>query len=122
MAITERNLQKEAVRWLRKTYPALLFYYVPNERRLKTEYRSSLRAMGLLPGVSDLVIVKACHGYHGFFSEVKNPNSHRKQSAEQVIFQRRVEHEGYFYHWWDDLEQFQSQVQTYLNSTTPHPH
>ena len=116
----EQDLQKEAVRWLRTTYPTLLFYYVPNERVLQPLYRLSFKAMGLLPGVSDLVIAKASRSFHGLYSEVKSPLTAQKQSQDQVIFQRRVEYEGYYYHWWDDIEKFKACIRWYLNSSLPH--
>lgn len=47
--------QARVVKWLRRR--GALFFHVPNESDVPVQYRLKLRALGLLPGASDLIII-----------------------------------------------------------------
>jgi hypothetical protein len=54
----EAQLQKRIVQWLRMTaMPGVLFFSVPNEGRRSVVLGTHFKAMGLRPGVADLVII-----------------------------------------------------------------
>jgi hypothetical protein len=54
----EARLQKRIVQWLRMTaMPGVLFFSVPNEGRRSVVLGAHFKAMGLRPGVADLVII-----------------------------------------------------------------
>lgn len=90
--MTESQIQAQIVKTLRKI-TGLTVFSVPNEAAGNQPRRQAqFVRTGLLPGVSDLIVI-----YHGkcTFLEVKTPRG--KQSDRQKKFQARVEKEGYDY-------------------------
>lgn len=65
---------------------------------------ATLKAEGVKRGPSDLLLLVARHGYHGFCIEMKKPNG-GIQSKEQIAFEGFVTRQGYLYaifdHWAD---------------------
>ena len=105
---TEAELQKSIVEYLNKNYPQLLVFSVPNESTYRR--RNYFHQLGMLSGVSDLIIVFL---NTVLFIECKAPRG--RQSTEQVNFQKRVEALGFKYYIIRDLDEIKELVNNELN-------
>jgi len=89
---SESKLQQECVEWFKNTYclkhhnPQKIIFHVANEGQQK------LIPIGLLPGVSDLIIVDV---NRVIFVELKTETG--IQSDKQKLFQNKVEALGHEY-------------------------
>ena len=107
---TESKIQQEIVIFYKNNYclkhhsPQNLIFSVPNESKSKQETMQKM-AIGMLSGVSDLIIVKESEVV---FVEVKTPKG--TQSDNQKRFQKIVESLGYRYLLVRSLEQFKSLI------------
>lgn len=124
--VTEENLQSKCVIWFNNTYclkhhnPRLVMFTVPNEIAVKVGailkqmgipssivdkviamVSSTLKSVGLLPGVSDNIIVAQDKVY---FVEFKLP--HNNQQDNQKDFESRVSELGHTYVVIKSVEQF----------------
>lgn len=120
----EHRLQCQCVAWFRDTYPALsmLFFAVPNggaigQSKSKAEHEKAgakRKAEGVLAGVSDLILLVSCGGYHGLCIEMKTSERGSVQSRSQKTFEKAVTLQGYKYIVPRTLEEFQWEVMSYL--------
>jgi hypothetical protein len=86
----EDNLQQAVYRHLRlRAYPGVVFFHVPNGGRRNAREAGRLKSFGVLPGVSDLVLVQKGKA---FFLELKAPKG--RLSESQIIFQSAVNSAG----------------------------
>lgn len=92
----EARIQAEIVRFLipYRKQGLLDFFSVPNEAAANPVRQGQLIAMGLRPGVSDLVVM--LQGGKILFLEVKNETG--RQSPAQVAFQQTCHRLGFEYH------------------------
>lgn len=88
---TEAKLQADIVEYINKNYPQVLLFSVPNESTYRR--RNYFHSLGMLSGVSDLILV-FLNGI--LFIECKAPKG--RQSLEQINFQKRVEALGFKYY------------------------
>ena len=112
----ESRLQAECYRWCWNTHPITrrLLFHVENERSGSNIIDGARRkAMGLVAGVSDLILLIPRSPYHGLMIEMKTEDG--RQSEEQRSWQALVEQQGYKYEVCRSLEQFQTIIENYLN-------
>lgn len=84
----EEDLQKVVVRFLKLASPSTVFFAVPNQKGTRKTWEQGLmKALGVRPGVADLVFVLP-EGRVGFI-ELKAPDGGR-QSADQAEFEEAV--------------------------------
>jgi hypothetical protein len=112
----ESRLQVNCVKWFRLAYRqwANHLIHVPNggSRDLRTAQR--LKAEGVIPGVSDLVLFMPNLTHHGLFIELKiKPN---KQSEHQKKWQLMVEAMNYKYALVYSFEDFIVQIESYFDN------
>jgi hypothetical protein len=112
----ESRLQVNCVKWFRLAYRqwANHLIHVPNggSRDLRTAQR--LKAEGVIPGVSDLVLFMPNLTHHGLFIELKiKPN---KQSEHQKKWQLMVEAMNYKYALVYSFDDFILQIQDYFDN------
>jgi hypothetical protein len=71
------------------------FFHPPNESRSTARYRGKLKALGLLPGVADLVFIAPppCGGYVAAALEIKADKG--RASPEQKLFLERAAAAGW---------------------------
>jgi len=67
----ERSDQRALVKYLKTQYPKLLFASSANGAIRNVIQAQQYILDGLLPGMPDLQIIKACGGKHGLFIEMK---------------------------------------------------
>lgn len=114
MKKAEDRVQQEIVFWFRNTYctklssPRCSIFSVPNERK-NTRELMQLMQMGLLPGVSDLIV---CVPSRVIFVEVKTETGTQQQN--QRDFQEVITRLGLTYILVRSLEDFQQQISPYL--------
>ena len=103
----ESKIQSEIVQYLQAR--GLYFFSVPNERKATVAQMGRLIAMGLRPGVSDLIAFLP--NGKPLFIEVKD--SKGKQSDKQKRFEKRITELGHIYkvvRSVDDVEAFLNEV------------
>lgn len=112
MQNVESRLQQACVRWVRYQYPDLVVYAIPNGGKRNAVTGAILKAEGVLAGVADLFVARACGSYHGLYIEMKTEGG--RQSESQKEFERRVVREGYRYAVCRSFEDFEGLVRGYL--------
>lgn len=105
---SEAELQKSIVEYLKKNYPQVLVFSVPNEATYRR--RHYFKKLGMLSGVSDLILV-FLNGI--LFIECKTPRG--KQSIEQINFHKRIEVLGFKYYIIRDLEEMKELLNNEIN-------
>ena len=96
---SEYDIQCECVEWMKHNHPGYIIFSVPNEAA--GQRASKYKRSGMLPGVSDLVVITP-RGIK--FIEMKNAVG--RQSKPQRTFQAQVEALGYPYYICRSLEEF----------------
>ena len=81
--MTEEEIHKAVVTQLRaRSHPDAVWFHVPNGSKASPQYRRKLAALGLRPGVSDLICL---HNKEAFALELKR-NERGKVSENQNAF------------------------------------
>jgi hypothetical protein len=101
MSGDEHSEQVAVVAYLQMSYPDVLFWATPNGAmmgggRAGAIRMNALKAEGLLPGVSDLIIFEPRGGYAAMFLEMKRADGGSGASDNQLWFIRQVEQRGAF--------------------------
>ena len=111
----EHNLQCAEVRYIRGAHPGLsgVFFSVPNGTKRTSRQTAWLKEEGLLPGVSDMILLRP-NSRHGYLC-IENKTPKGKQSPEQVLFQQAVEKNGGKYIIIRSLDDFIKAIEQYLN-------
>lgn len=118
----EAKIQSECVTWLWNNKPETrgLYFCVPNEntqsvyetKRQQMISGSKRKAMGLVSGVADTLLLIARYGYHGLCIEYKTDIG--RQSEAQQEWQRKVEEQDYKYVVVRSLQEFIKIINWYL--------
>ena len=120
VALLEADLQAAIMRWaetMEPRYPELKWlFHVPNGGRRNGREAVSLKAQGVKSGVLDLCLPVARGGYHGFWLELKKPNSNERPSDSQAEFMNFVAGQGYYAAWTNDFEKAKGLIVNYLDS------
>lgn len=112
----ESRLQAECFAWCWNSHPETrrLLFHVENERTNGNKIDGARRkAMGLIAGVSDLILLMPRGIYHGLMIEMKTLEG--RQREEQRLWQTLVEKQGYMYCLCRSLAQFKEIIESYLN-------
>lgn len=111
----EDDLQKACVQWLRYNYPSLLFFHPANGGYRSKAEAGIFKAMGVTPGVSDLVILRKSWPWAGLFIELKVKGG--KLSEYQTAFLNdAIERQYQAVVVWS-LDGFMEAVTDYLHAT-----
>lgn len=108
----ESRLQQACVRWVRYQYPDVVVYAIPNGGKRNAVTGAILKAEGVLAGVADLFVARACGAWHGLYIEMKTERG--RQSESQKAFERAVVGEGYQYSLCRSFDDFREVIKTYL--------
>ena len=109
MALGQESREQIALfQWIR-LHPKLkhIAYHVPNERKTSKISGFILKQLGVLSGVSDVVIPVARGGFHGMYIEMKSTKG--RLSDNQKSFLDNMAKEGYMAvcaHGFDSAKQF----------------
>lgn len=111
----EARLQAECYAWAWNERPITrrVLFHVENERTDGNKVDGARRrAMGLVAGVSDLLLLLPRGRYHGLCIEMKTPDGYQRE--EQKTWQALVEANGYRYEVIRTKEDFQELIDNYL--------
>ena len=126
----EHNIQAACVRWFNLQWPEYrgLLFAVPNGGARTKATAGKLKAEGVVPGVSDLILLvpSECRfpiqilgeeayakvNYHALCIEMKTAKG--RQSPEQKEWQAKVEDQGYRYAVCRSLDEFMNTINNYL--------
>ncbi|RYC70833.1 VRR-NUC domain-containing protein [Spirosoma sordidisoli] len=109
----EHGLQARCVKWFRRQYPQLLLVAVPNAAKRSFKLAAMLKAEGMLSGFPDLILCFPSGEYGALFIEMKTVNG--TPSPEQIVVHAYLRAAGYLVIMPRTFEEFQSQVNQYLN-------
>ncbi len=115
----EHRIQCACVNWFRYIYPKYrhLLFAVPNGGKRNITTAKYLKAEGVMPGVSDLILLVPTPFYHGLCIEMKTPKG--KQSESQQAFQQLVSKQGYKYELCHSLDEFRTAITDYFFDLNP---
>ena len=105
---SENEIHLLAWQWVKKTYPDLLIFHVPNGGNRNMQEALKFKRMGVVPGVADFLMFVPGHAVA---IELKDRGG--KQSEAQREFQKQWEALGNEYWLVRSLTDFQSIVYTY---------
>lgn len=112
----EARLQAECFQWAWNERPITrrVLFHVENERSGSNIVDGARRkAMGLVPGVSDLILLIARGKWHGLCIEMKRLDGYQRD--EQKVWQDLVEKQGYRYEVIRTKEDFKKLIDEYLS-------
>lgn len=104
----EYEIQEAAVKYMRLKHPDCLCFSVPNESCWKN--KNYFSALGMLPGVSDLIVILP---NKVLFIEFKSKIG--RQSVEQINFMQKVESLGFEYCLIRNVDDFMEYIEEKLN-------
>lgn len=116
----EHKLQVQCVRNFRYTFPEHqhCLFAVPNGGKRDAKTAARLKDEGVVPGVSDLILLVPSDEYHALLIEMKTPNG--RQSESQKQWENIVTKLGYKYVICRSLIEFSLAVLDYLQNRTNH--
>lgn len=91
--MTEHEHQKIVVATIRRDFPDLVIFAIPNAGTSSPQRGAWLKEEGLLAGVPDLMVARASQGFNGLFVEMKTPTGSTSKEQKKVIAQ--LQQEGY---------------------------
>lgn len=80
----EYNLQCECVKWFKLSYPKVVIFSMPNERKVTAYAMQRLLKSGLLPGVPDLFMAYPNKDFNGLFIEMKSAKGKLSDNQKKV--------------------------------------
>ncbi len=80
--------------WVRLHKLDKFIWHTANERKCSFQYGFLLKKMGVIPGITDITVARARHGYNGAYIEVKVGKN--KPTLTQIQFMETMASEGYF--------------------------
>ena len=116
MKLEESRLQKACVKWFRYQHPELqlLLFSVPNGGSRNAIEASRLKSEGVVPGVSDLILLVPNNEHHSLCIEMKTEKG--RQSELQKQWQSESEKVGNRYVVCRSFEDFVTEVENYLSN------
>lgn len=114
----EGKIQAECYAWFWNNYPQYrkLLFHIPNEndRSDSNIIQGAIRkSLGVVAGVSDLILLVPRGLYHGLCIEMKDEKGTQKPAQKE--WQTLVEAQGYKYCLCRSLAQFKNVISDYLN-------
>ena len=115
----EHDLQVLCVAYFRYRYPELrpVFYAVPNGGDRNEIVAARLKAEGVTPGISDLILQLPAGGYTQLCIEMKDKRG--RQTPEQELYQACATLAGALYVVCRSEEEFQRTVDSYVAKADP---
>ncbi len=114
----EEELQIAAMQYIRLQYPSAISFHVRNEgisgtKMQRMVYGAKSKKMGVLSGVSDIIILEPKAIYHGLMIELKSKKG--RVSESQKLFMARCEDKSYMTRVCNSFDQVQAAVDTYMS-------
>lgn len=106
----EAGIQMRVVNWALERGLSILA--IPNEGQRTRQQGHRAKLMGLRPGASDLFLAHCCHGYGGYWIELKRPGEKPRENQQAFLDEMRTR--GYKAEWFNDWELARDSIITYL--------
>lgn len=112
----EHDLQVACVAWFRAQYPndAAMLFAVPNGGKRRKVEAALMKAEGVLPGVSDLILLEARGGFGALCIEMKTRKKGSGQTEKQTAWQQEAMRHGNMYAVARDQAEFCRIVAAYM--------
>lgn len=81
----EDDLQQACANYMRYQHANLLCYHVPNGGKRNGREAAKFKALGVVPGVPDLIIDYPAGGYHGARVELKTKGGRIQDSQIKIL-------------------------------------
>jgi len=81
----EDNFQKTFARFMWLAYPEVLWFHCPNGGSRNVLEGAKFKAMGVLPGVSDVLILEPKKGFNGLIIELKVSKGKLQKTQEHFL-------------------------------------
>jgi len=91
--MTEHDHQRIVISIIRRDFPGLLIFAIPNAGTASPQRGARLKEEGLLAGVPDLMVARAAQGFYGLFVEMKTLTGSASKEQKSVI--AKLQAEGY---------------------------
>lgn len=116
MARLESRIQQMCVRWFRMQYPSIgnLLFAVPNGGSRLYREALTLKKEGVVPGVSDLILLYKTANYGALCIEMKTDQKTSRQSPAQKEWQALAEYGGSKYVVCRNFDEFVDAIHEYL--------
>lgn len=88
---------------------------IPNGGERTKSQAARMVAEGVKSGISDISIPQACHGYSGFYLEMKREDGGGGESKNQIAFGEYVVTQNFFYRCCNGWEEAVRYIKWYLN-------
>lgn len=108
----ETNQQIWLVQWCRMNRIPVM--HIANEGKRSEAYGAKLKRMGLVPGMPDLFIYRACEPYHGLWIEMKSSEKSLPR-PNQLLCHEQLRSEGYDVQVFWDWRVAADYINQYLN-------
>lgn len=114
----EREIQKAFVRWMTLRHPEVPFssfpndFIVPAQRSRRYAIVNHMLALGMRPGMPDIVVFVPSGEWHGLFLEFKRPG--QKPRHEQIETHDALARNGYLVVVVHSLDEAVNAVEDYL--------
>lgn len=108
----EDTLQKACVRYMAYQYPGIICFHPANGGKRNYFEAAKFKAMGVVPGIPDLVICRPRGMYGALFVELKAGKNSTTDIQDEVI--RKLKNSGYYVAVARSLDEFIRAVNTYL--------
>mgnify|MGYP000011274536 FL=1 len=114
----EHRLQCACVKWFRMQYPSISYvlFAIPNAARRSARNGAYMKDEGMLPGVSDLILLKSNRHYGALCIEMKTRSG--KQSDSQKKWEQEAVKNGSKYIVCRSFEEFKDAVNEYIRDMT----
>lgn len=112
----ESQIQQACVHWFRMQHPDKVLFAVPNGGARDPITGAILKAEGVMPGVSDLILLYPSGGYHALCIEMKTDKG--RQQPSQIEFQKAVERYKYKYVVCRNIDTFVEAIKMYMSESS----
>lgn len=112
----EDNLQVSCIRYLRLQYPDSLFFHVPNGGKRNPREGARFKKMGVLAGVSDILILDPKNGYNGLCVELKTPKGAIQKTQKDFMY--NIAKRNWKVYVCRSIDDFITTVDKYFNTET----
>lgn len=90
----EDRFQEACMNYIRYVYPHILAFHVPNGGSRNIKEAAKFKRMGVMAGVSDIIILTPSEGHNGAVLELKTTKG--RVSKAQKEFMDKAEKNGYY--------------------------
>lgn len=111
----EAELQAACVRWFGLQHGRHhLLFHIPNGGKRNAREAARFKAEGVVPGIPDLFLAVARHGFNGLFIELKAGRNRPSPAQESCM--RMLEAAGYYCTVVRTLDEFIREITDYLTT------